>query len=103
MQPWPEHCSTSVCLPSTRGQLLHHLSSKNGPNFRDGHKKWIVEAPSSNSGVLPLANFSSVTFTSAAATINGVTGPVDELELAIHCDQHGLLLWRFATGYDVLP
>ena len=39
--------------------------------------EWVVEAPSSNWGVLPLANFGSVTFTSATATINGVTGPID--------------------------
>ena len=39
--------------------------------------EWIVEAPSSNSGVLPLANFSSVAFTNASATINGVSGPID--------------------------
>jgi hypothetical protein len=40
--------------------------------------EWIIEAPSSNSGVLPLANFGSVAFTGATATINGVTGPIDD-------------------------
>ena len=39
--------------------------------------EWVVEAPSSNNGVLPLANFGTVTFTNAYATINGTTGPVD--------------------------
>jgi hypothetical protein len=39
--------------------------------------EWIVEAPSSNSGILPLANFGSATFTDAYATINGTTGPID--------------------------
>jgi hypothetical protein len=39
--------------------------------------EWIVEAPSSYSGVLQLANFGSVAFSSATATINGVTGPID--------------------------
>ena len=39
--------------------------------------EWVVEAPSSNRGVLPLANFGSVTFTNAYATINGTTGPID--------------------------
>jgi hypothetical protein len=39
--------------------------------------EWIVEAPSSNRGVLPLANFGSVTFTNAYATINGTTGAID--------------------------
>jgi hypothetical protein len=40
--------------------------------------EWIIEAPSSNSGVLSLANFGSVTFSNATATINGVTGPIDD-------------------------
>lgn len=39
--------------------------------------EWIVEAPSSNRGVLPLANFGSVTFTNAYATVNGTTGAID--------------------------
>ena len=39
--------------------------------------EWIVEAPSSNQGILSLANFGSVTFSNATATINGVTGPID--------------------------
>lgn len=39
--------------------------------------EWIMEAPSSNRGVLPLSNFSSMTFSEARATINGTTGPVD--------------------------
>jgi hypothetical protein len=38
--------------------------------------EWIVEAPSSSSGVLPLADFGTVTFTSCSATISGVTGPI---------------------------
>ena len=39
--------------------------------------EWIVEAPSSGSGVLPLANFGQATFTNASATIAGTTGPID--------------------------
>jgi hypothetical protein len=39
--------------------------------------EWIVEAPSSITGVLPLADFGKVTFTQASATINDVTGPID--------------------------
>ena len=39
--------------------------------------EWIVEAPSSYSGVLPLSNFGSVTFTNAYATINGTTGAIN--------------------------
>jgi ketosteroid isomerase-like protein len=35
--------------------------------------EWVVEAPSSGSGVLPLDNFGNVSFTNAAATQNGQT------------------------------
>jgi hypothetical protein len=41
--------------------------------------EWVVEAPSSNRGVLPLANFGTVSFSSAQATLTGATssGPID--------------------------
>jgi hypothetical protein len=39
--------------------------------------EWIAEAPSSTSGVLPLANFGTVTFSGCQATINGNTGPIN--------------------------
>jgi hypothetical protein len=39
--------------------------------------EWIAEAPSSNSGVLPLANFGTVSFSSALATIGGNQGSID--------------------------
>jgi hypothetical protein len=39
--------------------------------------EWVVEAPSSNSGILPLANFGTVKFINAYATVNGTTGPID--------------------------
>jgi Peptidase A4 family/PEP-CTERM motif len=38
--------------------------------------EWIAEAPSDNFGVLPLANFGSVTFTGASTTMNGTTGSI---------------------------
>jgi hypothetical protein len=38
--------------------------------------EWVVEAPSSTGGVLPLANFATAYFTNASATINGVAGPI---------------------------
>lgn len=38
--------------------------------------EWIEEAPSSSSGVLPLAPFGSVTFTNAQATINDTSGSI---------------------------
>jgi hypothetical protein len=39
--------------------------------------EWVVEAPSSNFGILPLANFGKVTLTGAAATIGSSTGAID--------------------------
>jgi hypothetical protein len=39
--------------------------------------EWIVEAPSSISGVLPLANSGTAKFSGAQATINGTTGAID--------------------------
>ena len=39
--------------------------------------EWIAEAPSSSKGVLPLANFGTVSFSAASATISGTTGPID--------------------------
>jgi Peptidase A4 family len=40
--------------------------------------EWIVEAPSVGGGISSLANFGAVTFTNASATINGVTGPIND-------------------------
>ncbi len=39
--------------------------------------EWIAEAPSSSKGVLPLADFGTVSFSAASATISGKTGPID--------------------------
>jgi hypothetical protein len=41
--------------------------------------EWIVEAPSSTGGVLPLANFGSDVFTSCYATVAGATGSVNDV------------------------
>jgi Peptidase A4 family/Bacterial Ig-like domain (group 3) len=38
--------------------------------------EWITEAPVSWFGPLPLANFGSINFTNAQATVNGVTGAI---------------------------
>jgi len=50
--------------------------TQSAPGVQRSSAEWIVEAPSSYS-VLPLANFGSVTFTSAKATVGGKTGPID--------------------------
>jgi hypothetical protein len=39
--------------------------------------EWIVEAPSSGYGILPLANFGTAAFTDCYATIGGTTGAID--------------------------
>ena len=39
--------------------------------------EWVVEAPSSNRGVLPLDNFGTVQFSGAWATVGGTTGAID--------------------------
>jgi hypothetical protein len=50
---------------------------QSGGSAERSSAEWIVEAPSSGRGILPLANFGSVQFTGATATINGVTGAID--------------------------
>jgi len=40
--------------------------------------EWIMEAPSSFSGILPLANFGTAGFSGAQATINGTAGAIDD-------------------------
>jgi hypothetical protein len=56
----------------------HSVSvTKAGANAQRSSAEWIVEAPSSGVGPLPLANFGSQTFTSARATISGTTGAID--------------------------
>jgi peptidase A4-like protein len=40
--------------------------------------EWIAEAPSSWTGVLPLANFGAMNFTNSTATVNGHTGTITD-------------------------
>ena len=47
--------------------------TKSAPSAQRSSAEWIAEAPSSNAGVLPLANFGSVTVANAQAAINGST------------------------------
>ena len=53
-------------------------SSVQSPVASRSSAEWIIEAPTVGSGVAALANFGSVTFTNASATINGVTGPIND-------------------------
>jgi hypothetical protein len=52
-------------------------TTQSAPGAQRSSAEWIVEAPSSGNSVLPLANFGSVTFTNASATINGTTGAIN--------------------------
>jgi len=38
--------------------------------------EWIAESPADSSGILPLANFGSVSFTDASTTLDGTTGTI---------------------------
>jgi len=55
--------------------------------------EWIVEAPSS-AHVLPLANFGTVTFSGATATIAGTHGPIDNSTWASAVNQVNLVASR---------
>jgi hypothetical protein len=59
---------------NTTGQTF---STNQAGTFQRSSAEWVVEAPSSFSGVLPLANFGTATITGAQAIINGVTGAID--------------------------
>jgi hypothetical protein len=48
------------------------------PGAARSSAEWVVEAPSSSYGILPLANFGTVSFTGARATINGATGSIGD-------------------------
>jgi len=56
----------------TTGASFKTTQSASGPRQS---AEWVVEAPYNN-GILPLANFGTVSFDNAVATINGQTKPV---------------------------
>jgi hypothetical protein len=53
-------------------------SATQSPLAKRTSAEWIVEAPTVGSGVSTIDDFGSVTFTNATATINGVTGPIND-------------------------
>jgi hypothetical protein len=67
---------TLTDLNDPAGQNTFSIT-KSGSNLQRSSAEWIQEAPSSNTGVLPLANFGTATFTNAQATINGTTGAIN--------------------------
>ncbi len=53
-------------------------SQLQNPTAQMSSAEWVVETPSLGSSVASLANFGGVTFTNALATINGVTGSIND-------------------------
>jgi hypothetical protein len=66
----------SFLLQITDGSQSFSIT-KSAPSAQRTSAEWIQEAPSSFSGVLPLANFGTINFSNARATISGTTGPID--------------------------
>jgi hypothetical protein len=65
---------TLTLTDNTTGKSF--TTQQSGSNLQRSSAEWIVEAPWSG-GVLPLANFNTVTFTNASATIGGKTGAIN--------------------------
>jgi hypothetical protein len=62
--------------PKSGGTVETFSISLSARRASQSSAEWVVEAPSSFN-VLPLANFGTVNFSNAYATISGSTGPVD--------------------------
>lgn len=69
--------NNSFTLTLTNETLGQTFSTVQKITAKRQSAEWIVEAPSSFSGVLPLTNFGTVTVASAQATINNSTGPIN--------------------------
>jgi hypothetical protein len=77
--------TASVSLASPNTYFLSITDSVSGTSSttqtsssaQQSSAEWIQEAPSSILGVLPLANFGTINFSGANATIGGATGPAD--------------------------
>lgn len=55
-----------------------YTTTQKSPSASRSSAEWVAEAPSSSSGVLSLANFGTVHFSNAYATINGHTGAIND-------------------------
>jgi hypothetical protein len=63
--------------PQSGGAPTTFSVTKTAPGALESSAEWIMEAPSARN-TLPLANFGTISFTNAWATISGVTGPIDD-------------------------
>jgi hypothetical protein len=80
--------SISANVSFNAGQFTLHLvdnvtgqsytTVQTGAGAQRSSAEWIVEAPTVNGTIGPLANFGSATFSAASATLNGVTGPIND-------------------------
>jgi hypothetical protein len=77
--------TASVQLSGTNTYTLKLNDGTTGKNYSTKQKlkgagrqsaEWVAEAPSSFFGVLPLADFGTMTFTNAGATLEGQTGSI---------------------------
>lgn len=68
--------TTNIIVKSggTTVATLTHSQTVSGAQANSA--EWIAEAPSAGGKILPLANFGTVSFTSASATIGGTTGSI---------------------------
>jgi hypothetical protein len=69
--------NNSFTLQMTDNTTGTSFSINQSASVQRSSAEWIVEAPSSGS-VLPLANFGTVKFSAAQATISGHTGAIDD-------------------------
>jgi hypothetical protein len=58
---------------------LRFSMNMRAPAAKRESAEWIMEAPSSNKGVLPLTDFHAINFLGCTATIFGQSGPINDL------------------------
>jgi len=68
--------TTSITVKSGSTTVVTLTHSQTVSGAQSNSAEWIAEAPSVGGRILPLANFGSVSFTSASATIGGTTGSI---------------------------
>jgi len=68
--------TTSITVKSGSTTIVTLTQSQTVSGAQANSAEWIAEAPSVGGRILPLANFGSISFTSASATIGGTTGSI---------------------------
>jgi len=71
------YSSGAFTLQLTDNTTGKSFSTTQSATAQRSSAEWIVEAPSSFSGVLPLANFGTANISGAQATISGTTGAIN--------------------------